>query len=307
MFEIISQKKNKHWFYLTPALIVLSIFTFFPLIKVCVISMTCYKQFYDVFEGFTFENYVKVCRDEEFQCALRNTLLLVLFTVPISIFVALLIALALNNIKNYFFKNTFKFFFFFPLISNSIVMGMIFSILFYYNSGLLTNKPTGLFNSFINMFGVSSCDWTGRTAPYINKMFVLILYNIWVRLPFKIFIFILALENIDKSYYHAAKIDGASKWRIFTKITCPLIMPIFFYQFIIEMIAVFKEYDSVVGLFGDDPGFKMRTIVGYIYNQLSSSAHDFYSKGTVAAMILFVIFIFFTIMSVIIFRKQQIN
>ncbi|WP_323847844.1 MAG: sugar ABC transporter permease [Phytoplasma sp.] len=305
MFDIVNKKKNKHWFYLIPALIVLSIFTFFPLTKVFIISITKYDQFQDIFQELSLlENYIKVCHDEEFKAALQNTLLLVVFVVPLSIIVALFIALALNSVKNYFFKNTFKIFFFLPLISNSIVMGMIFGILFYYNSGISTNKPTGLFNSFISFFGFSSCEWIGRTASYSNKMFVLVLYNIWARLSFKIFVFVLALQDIDKSYYQAAKIDGTPKWRVFTKITLPLITPIIFYQFIIEMLAVFKEYDSVIGLFGPDPGYKIKTIVGYIYYQLSASTHDAYSKGTVAAMILFVISILFTIISFIISRKK---
>lgn len=304
MFDIVDHKKTKYWYYLTPALFFLTIFTFYPLTKVFVMSFTKYDKFKDVFQLEMINNYGTVFRDMEFRWALTNTLLLVFIVVPLSIIISLVIALALNNVKNYFFKNTCKIFFFLPLISNNVIMGMIFSIFFYYNFGISSNKPSGLFNSFISFFGFEPCQWVNSTAPYANKMFVLVLYNIWNRASFKIFVFILALQDINKSYYQAAKIDGTSKWRIFTKITLPLIAPIIFYQFIIEMLAVFKEYESVVGLFGDNHNFKIRTIVGYIYNQLSSTTHNSYSKGTAAAMILFVISILFTTISYLISRKK---
>ncbi|MDC9031895.1 carbohydrate ABC transporter permease [Columbia Basin potato purple top phytoplasma] len=304
MFDIVDHKKNKYWYYLTPALFFLTIFTFYPLTKIFVMSFTKYDKFKDIFQLKMINNYGTVFRDMEFQWALKNTLLLVFITVPLSIIISLVIALALNNVKNYFFKNTCKTFFFLPLISNNVIMGMIFSIFFYYNFGISSNKPSGLFNSFISFFGFGPYQWVNSTAPYANKMFVLVLYNIWNRVSFKIFVFILALQDINKSYYQAAKIDGTSKWRIFTKITLPLIAPIIFYQFIIEMLAVFKEYESVVGLFGDNHNFKIRTIVGYIYNQLSSTTHNSYSKGTAAAMILFIISILFTTISYLISRKK---
>ncbi|WP_432729545.1 carbohydrate ABC transporter permease ['Prunus avium' virescence phytoplasma] len=287
-------------------MIILTIFSFYPLVKILIISFTHYDKFSDTCDvPITFSNYVKVCKDEEFLYALKNTLILVFLVVPISIFISLVIALTLNNVKNYFFQNTFKTFFFLPLISNNVVMGMIFGIFFYYNFGLISDKPNGLFNLFIGKLGFGSeHEWINRTAPYSHKIFVLILYNIWNRLSFKIFVFILALQEIDKSYYSAAKMDGASRWRIFSKITLPLIAPVIFYQFIIEMLAVFKEYESVVGLFGHNHNYKIRTIVGYIYNQLSSSTLESYSKGTTAAIILFIISILFTITSFIFSKKK---
>ncbi|MDV3167812.1 MAG: sugar ABC transporter permease [Candidatus Phytoplasma stylosanthis] len=305
------KKINKNWLYLLPAIIILTIFTFLPLTKVLIISFNSnYDKFSDTFgikvkELFSLKNYINVLRDYEFKYALRNTFLLVLFVVPLSLILSLIIALLLNRIKNHFFKNIFKTFFFMPLISNTVIMGMIFSIIFYFNVGISSNKPEGLFNSFIKFFGFKPQEWIVVTSPFINKIFVLILYNIWIRLPFKIFVFLLAIQNIDKSYYNAAKIDGASKIRTFTKITLPLIKPIIFYQFIIEMLAIFKEYESIIGLFGDKPSYKIQTIVGYIYNQLSNSSFQSYSKGAAAAMILFFISILFTTISILISKKTE--
>ncbi|QTX03285.1 ABC-type sugar transport system permease protein [Candidatus Phytoplasma luffae] len=308
--EKIKKKININFLYLIPAIIVLNIFVFFPLVKVLAIAFNSnYNKFDDslgtkIGEIFSFKNFQNIFQEHEFRFALLNTLLLVLLVPPISLTFALLIALALNNIKNRFFKNTFKTLFFLPMISNTVIMGMIFSIVFYCNTfGIASNNPDGLFNSFIKLFGWKSQEFVTVTAPYHNKIFVLILYNMWARLPFKIFVFVLFLQDIDKSYYDAAKVDGASKWRIFYKITLPLIAPVIFYQFIIEMMAVFKEYESVVGLFGASHQYKIDTIVGYIYNQLSNTTLKSFSKGAAAAIVLFFASIFFTLIGFFVSKK----
>ncbi|MBP3059334.1 ABC transporter permease subunit [Texas Phoenix palm phytoplasma] len=312
MFEIIGYKNNKHWFYLAPSLIVLFVFTFYPLTKTIIISFNKhYDKFNDIFSLsitnlFSFVNYKNVFNDYEFRFALLNTLILVLFSVPISLSLALLIALSLNSLKNVFLKNTFKTVFFLPFLSNTVVMGMVFSVFFYYNFTFISDKPDGLFNSFLNLFGIKSQNWVNASASYGNKMFALIFYNVWTRLSFKVFVFVLALQDINKSYYNSAKIDGTSRWRIFSKITLPLIMPIIFYQFIIEMLSLFKEYESVVGLFGKQTNYKIQTIVGYIYSQLYSSSVDSYSKGAAAAVILLLISILCTTISFY-FSKKRID
>ncbi|WP_153368557.1 carbohydrate ABC transporter permease [Candidatus Phytoplasma sacchari] len=299
MFEIAGKKNNKHWLYLFLTLTSLIVFTFLPLVKSFIISFNSnYDKFSDTLGTFiNLDNYKSVFRDYDFRIAIKNTIILVFFSVPISLIIALIIALTLQSIKNNFFQNFFKTCFFLPLLSNTIVMGMVFGMFFYYNFGFVSQKPQGLFNIFLGFFGIKAQNWVSLSAPYKNKMFALIFYNIWTRLSFKVFVFILALQDINKSYYDAARIDGASKFRIFTQITLPLLFPIIFYQFIIEMLTIFKEYESVIGLFGKNTNFRIKTIVGYIYEQLSSTSYNSYSKGSAAAMILFFISIFFTIIS----------
>ncbi|KAB8121718.1 MAG: ABC-type sugar transport system permease protein [Candidatus Phytoplasma cynodontis] len=305
MFDIAGKKNHTHWLYLFLTLISLIIFTFFPLLKSLIISFNPnYDKFSDTLGNIiNLDNYKSVFRDFDFRIAFKNTIILVFFAVPISLIISLIIALILQSIKNIFFQNFFKTCFFLPLLSNTIVMGMVFGMLFYHNFSFAAQKPEGLFNIFIGFFGIKPQNWISLSAPYSHKMFVLIFYNVWTRLSFKIFVFVLALQDINKSYYDAARIDGATKFRIFTKITLPLLTPIIFYQFIIEMLAVFKEYESVIGLFGKNSNFRIRTIVGYIYEQLSSSSYNSYSKGSAAAMILFFISIFFTVISFYISKK----
>ncbi|MDO8029964.1 sugar ABC transporter permease ['Planchonia careya' phytoplasma] len=312
MLEIMGYKNRRHWYYLAPMLIFLTVFTFYPLVKNIIISFNAkYDKFNDSFsmkisDFFSFSNYIAIFKDIDFIFALRNTLILVIICVPISIFLSLIIALALNSVCNYVVQHFFKTFFLLPLLSNTIIMSMIFGSFFYYNTtNLISYRPEGLFNSFLGFFGIRPQPWINIAAPYSHKIFVLVFYNIWARLPFKIFVFILSLQDIDKSYYDAAKIDGASKFRILTKIVLPLLAPIIFYQLIIETLMVIKEYESVIGVFGQNANYRVQTLVGYIYNQLSSSHYNSYSKGAAAATILLLISIVFTTMSFYISKKEN--
>jgi multiple sugar transport system permease protein len=309
MLEIAGHKQNKHWFYLAPTLLALTLFSFYPLIKIIIISFNSqYEKFSDSFSStnlFSLNNYKKVLADVEFLSSLKNTLVLVVLAVPISLTFALAISLALNSVYKHYLKDLFKTFFFLPLLANTVIMGMIFSSFFYHNNTHSIDKPEGLFNNFLSLFGVSPKNWINISSPYINKMFVIVFYNVWYRLPFKIFVFVLALQDINKSYYDAAKIDGASKWRIFTKIILPLLTPVLFYQFIIEMLAIMKEYESVVGIFGKNADYKIQTIVGYIYNQIHSPNYYSYSKGAAAAVILLFFSVLFTTISFILQKRKK--
>ncbi|WP_349401947.1 ABC-type sugar transport system, permease protein [Candidatus Phytoplasma solani] len=295
--------KYKHWYYLFPALIIAIIFNFYTLNKTFLISLDSgYNKFADVFSYyFNFKNYRNIFVDQDFLKALLNTFLLVLTAVPLSIFISLMIALGLNNVYNRFLKKFFQTVFFLPYLANSVIMGMVFAVLFYHNIFAFKDSSEGLINQFFN----SSRDWINPAASYFSKMFVLVIYVVWRSLPFQILIFSVSLQNIGKNYFDAARVDGASKMTIFRKITLPLLSPIVFYQIIITMIQVFKEYESVVGIYGTNE-LKVNTIVGYIYHQISNPVLDSYSKGAAATIILFLISIFFTLFNFF-FIKKKIN
>ncbi|MFT2805124.1 carbohydrate ABC transporter permease [Candidatus Phytoplasma asteris] len=294
--------KHNHWYYLAPALILMVLFNFYPLVKTLFISLDSrYNKFADTFSySFNFSNYTTTFCDPDFRTALFNTFLLVFVAVPISIFLSLMIALALNSVYNRFLKNIFQTIFFLPYLTNTVIMGIVFAVLFYHNSFGIQTRPEGFFNSF---FGFQQ-DWINISAPYSYKMFVLIFYVVWKSLPFQILIFSVGLKNISKDYYDAARIDGASKITIFRKITLPLLAPTIFYQFIIAIIQVFKEYESVIGVFGNSYITKVNTVVGYIYQQLEGTLMDSYSRGAAATVILLLISILFTAINFFFFEKK---
>jgi multiple sugar transport system permease protein len=119
----------------------------------------------------------------------------------------------------------------------------------------------------------------------------MVVYIVWNALPFKILILLGGLQSVNKQYYEAAKIDSTPKLRVFTKITVPLLSPMITYVTITGFIGGFKEYSSIVGIFGDGmgpPGNRgsLNTMVGYIYDALADSSEGYASA---AALILFVI------------------
>ena len=204
---------------------------------------------------------------------------------------ALLVSLALNSIKK--LKDLFQTIYFLPYVTNTLAVGLVFMILF-----KKTAYSDGLVNVLINSLGYSSIDFID--GPYWAKMFVLCFYTIWVVLPFKILILTSALASVNQDLYKAARIDGTSKFRIFTKITLPMISPMIFYLIITGFIGAFKAYSDVVAIFGTDLNAAgMNTIVGYIYDMLYGASGGYPSFASAAAIVLFVIVLTITVINLL--------
>ena len=256
------EKQNlKAWLYLLPAFLFLGAFMIYPLIDVFVYSFEeGYNSASQTFYGVGMYNYSYVLHDPYFLQALKNTFILVIITVPVSTGLALLISAALSSIKP--LRDLFQTIFFLPYVTNTLAVGLVFMILF-----KKTPYSDGLINLLIQFFGGSSVDFID--GPYWAKMFVLCFYTIWIVMPFKILILTSALASVNPMYYNAAKVDGTSRFRMFTKITLPMISPMVFYLIITGFIGAFKAYSDAVALFGTNlNAAEMNTIVGYVYDML---------------------------------------
>lgn len=290
----------KGWLYLLPAILFLGAFMLYPLFDVFVYSFE---------EGFNFAtqsyfgtgayNYSYVLRDPYFIQALQNTFIIVMITVPLSTIIALVISLGLASIKP--LREMFQTIYFLPYVTNTLAVGLVFMILF-----KKTAYSDGLVNLLINFFGGESVDFI--TGPYAAKMFVMCLYTIWVVLPFKILILTSALASVPKVYYNAAEVDGTRPFRIFYKITLPMISPMIFYLVITGFIGAFKAYSDEVALFGTDLNSAgMNTIVGYIYDMLYGNSGGYPSYASAAAIILFVIVLTITLINLMVSSKTKIS
>lgn len=292
------EKNNaKGWLYLLPAILFLGVFMIYPLIDVFVYSFEeGYNSASQTFFGIGLYNYSYVLHDPYFLQALKNTFLLVIITVPLSTGLALLISAGLSSIKK--LRNLFQTVYFLPYATNTLAVGLVFMILF-----KKTAYTDGLVNLMINWFGGKSVDFID--GPYWAKMFVLCFYTIWIVMPFKVLILTSALASVDQNYYNAARIDGTSKFRIFTRITLPLISPMIFYLVITGFIGAFKAYSDAVALFGTDlNAAEMNTIVGYIYDMLYGNSGGYPSFASAAAIILFAIVLTITCINLIISKKH---
>ena len=269
----------------------------YPLADVLVYSFEeGYNFASQTYDGIGLYNYAYVLHDPYFLQAIRNTFILVIITVPLSTGLALLISLALNSLTK--LKDLFQTVFFLPYVTNTLAVGLVFMILF-----KKTAYSEGLINLLLNSVGLTSVDFI--EGPYWAKMFVLCFYTIWVVLPFKILILTSALASVNKDYYNVARIDGTSRWRIFYKITLPMISPSLFYLIITGFIGAFKAYSDVVALFGTDLNAAgMNTIVGYVYDMLYGNSGGYPSFASAAALILFAIVMTITVINLLVSKEN---
>lgn len=307
-------KKNnwKAWLYLAPVIILMAVFTFYPLINTVGISfLKNYSYLTGTSDGFTLDNYGYVLGvvpktymgsvfyyTDVVQYALPNTLFITFVTVPISILLSLLIAVGLNAIKP--LKKIFQTIFFMPYVTNAIAVGMVFGVIF---------ADKGLWNTIFNLGQQHWIDSSNAGSPsdWGHAMFALCTYIVWHSLPFKILIFLSGLQNIDKQYYDAAKIDSTPAWKVFARITVPLLSPQILYVMITSFIGAFKEYSSVIGLFGSSNaswytgGHELYTVVYYIYDTIAAGTVQY---GAAAAVMLFLIILLFTAIQFWVSKKR---
>lgn len=290
-------KKNLvAWLCLLPALLFLLVFMVYPLFDVFIYS---FEEGYNFasgrFWGTGLYNYSYVLHDPYFIQALKNTFIIVIITVPLSTGIALLISMELSSIKA--LRDFFQTVYFLPYVTNTLAVGLVFMILF-----KKTAYSDGLISLLIQVFGGPSVDFIG--GPYWAKMFVMCFYTIWIVLPFKILILTSSLASVNPMYYKAAQVDATPKWRVFWKITLPMISPMVFYLVITGFIGAFKAYSDEVALFGTDLNAAgMNTIVGYVYDMLYGNSGGYPSYASAAALILFIIVFTITTINLMVSRK----
>lgn len=295
--KIMEKQNFKGWLYLIPAILFLGAFMIYPLVDVFVYSFEeGYNSASQTYLGVGGYNYSYVLHDPYFLQAVKNTFILVIITVPVSTILALLISMGLSSIKP--LRNLFQTVYFLPYVTNTLAVGLVFMILF-----KKTAYSDGLVNLLINLFGGSSVDFID--GPYWAKMFVLCFYTVWVVMPFKILILTSALASVNQVYYNAAKVDGTGSFRIFRKITIPMISPMIFYLVITGFIGAFKAYSDAVALFGTNlNAAEMNTIVGYVYDMLYGNSGGYPSYASAAAIILFAIVLTITCFNLLVSRKH---
>lgn len=291
------KKSFKGWLYLLPAIAFLGVFMVYPLVDVLIYSFEeGYNSASQTYFGVGSYNYLYVLHDPYFLQAVKNTFLLVIITVPISTLFALVISLGLSSIKA--LRELFQTIYFLPYVTNTLAVGLVFMVLF-----KKTPYSDGLVNLLINWFGGSSVDFI--EGPYWAKMFVLCFYTVWVVLPFKILVLTSALASVNQDYYNAARVDGTSSFRIFRKITLPLISPMVFYLVVTGFIGAFKAYSDAVALFGTNLNAAgMNTIVGYVYDMLYGDSGGYPSYASAAAIILFAIVFTITCINLLVSKKH---
>ncbi len=270
-------------FYLSPALLIILTFVIYPLVRSVYMSFfTEYNIFRHTGSGFGFQNYIEVFQDDLFWLSMKNTALYTIWVVPISIVIALFIAVLLNNKMRG--MKAFETMFFLPYITNVIAIGLAFRFIFHSKYGIL--------NLILSKVGIDPITWLNDPKYALSA---LVIFGIWGGLAFKIVVFLAGLQGIDKQYYQAAKIDGASKWTTFKRITLPMLSPMIAYITVISLIGSFKVYVEVVGLYGARPGpaNSAMTIVYYIYDKFYGSNEPVIAAAASVLMLVVILILTF--------------
>lgn len=269
-------KRNyKGYIYLLPALIILGIFVFYPIINTIIFSFDETKA-----SGFKFGfgSYKYLFRDKRFLTSLFNTVIYAAIVPILSVVISLLLANTLVNLKNEKIRGMFQSIYFLPYVTSLVAIGIVWSWLF--------NSEYGVINYLLSFIGINPINWLGSPKW---AMPALIIFAVWKSLAFNTLILTTGIASINPQYYQAAKLDQASKGTIFREITVKLVSPIIAYTYMISLIAGFKVYTEVYVLFGGRTlDGAVSTVVRYIIDRFYGD-QDFPLAFAAAVVLLIII------------------
>lgn len=294
-----SEDRIAGWVFIAPAFLVLLVFIFGPIVFSAWVSLHDWDTIGQFGEApdrpfIGLDNYLELFRSEPFWQALRNTVWYTIGVVPVQTALALFLALLANRkIRGIgFFRTAF----YFPSISSSVVIAVIFLWL-YSGNGLINSvlrqigidpprpvwlaNPNGVFELFLG-----NIDNAFLAGPSV-ALFSIMLQNVWSTLGSLMVVYLAGLQNVPNDVYEAAALDGASRWRIFRDITLPLLRPITFFVLTIGMIGCFQVFDQIFIMSSGGPAGTTTTLAYFVYTQGFGGLRQGY--GSAAAMVLFVI------------------
>lgn len=278
-------KKHEGTLYILPWLIGLVVFTAFPFVASFILSFTNYDLL-STPKFIGIQNYVTMFKTPLFWKSFTTTMKYVFVTVPLKLAFALFIAYILNfKLKG---VNFFRTAYYLPsILGGSVAIAVLWRFLF---------ADSGLINMIIGYFNVEPISWLGNPKFAI---FTISLLRVW-QFGSPMVIFLAALKNIPESLYEAARIDGASKISTFFKITLPMITPIVFFNFIMQLVQAFQEFNGPYIITGGGPLNSTHLFPLYIYD----NAFRYYKMGYGSALSWF-LFLVIMIFTLITFKSEK--
>ncbi len=287
-----SKVKSLYPNYLTiPAVLVFGVFFVLPTLAAFVLGFTDWnldRLLNPKFNGI--DNFVNIFSDEYFILSIKNTLIFAVLTATLKVAFGLVLALALN--RRMYSRDLLRTVFYLPAVLSMVVVGIIFSSIF---------RMEGMFNHILGFFGLTELqiDWIGgaNTALYTT-----IVAEIWRWSGFNMAVFLAGLQAISSDYYEAARIDGASSFKQFTKVTMPLLMPAFTVNFTFNTIGGLKVFDQVFVITAGGPGYASQVFSTYIYSAFSQGL---LGRSTAMGLILFIgVYIISTTLNYLLKKKE---
>lgn len=279
--KVVGKQDRMGRLFVAPPVILFLLFTLLPMIMAIGLSFTKY----DVINPprlVGLANFRKMIKDEFFWIALKNTCVYTLMYVPAGLLLSLGAAMFLNADQK--MVGLFRTLFYLPVLSSTVATAMLWF--------WILNPQLGLLNGILELFGISGKAWL-----YDSKlaMFSIVLMSLWAGFGGNMMIFLAGLKGIPPIYYEAAKIEGASKWQMFTKITMPSITKTTFLVSTMLIIGTFQVFDQAFVLTKGGPGNATITIVYYIYNNGFKNLDMGYASSI--SLVLFAIILVMTVIN----------
>lgn len=241
------------WLFLAPALILLGIFVFYPIVYLLILSFTTGSFTRAGIHGVGFRNYGRLLADPDFWQVLGNTAYFTVATVIPSLAIPLGLAVGLNRAIG--LRDWLRAIYFIPSVTSLVAVGLGFRWLF---------QTDGPVNQFLSWLGLDAIAWLGSTTW---AMPVLILLSIWKQLGFNMVVFLAGLQTIPANRYEAAELDGANAWQQFWHITLPGLRPTLIFTTITTLIFTLRSFEQPYVITGGGPLNSTNLLVFYIYDQ----------------------------------------
>src|SRR5690625_3685605 len=275
------KKRAIGWLFIILSIVGITLFYFYPMIQAFLLSLQ--SGMGANLEYIGFDNYARLFNDPAFLKALSNTMIYLLVQVPVMILLALIFSVLLND-PTLKFRGFFRTAIFLPAVTSLVAYAVVFKYLF---------SGDGIVNQFLLNLSIIDSPIEFLTNPFWAKVTIIIAIT-WRWTGYNMIFYLSALQNIDRSIYEAAKIDGASAFQQFTRITIPLLKPIILFTSIMSTIGTLQLFDEVMNITQGGPGNATITISQYIYNLSFEYTPDFGYAATVSYVTVILI-VFFSI------------
>ncbi len=265
---------------LSPWIVTFIAFSLYPVGYSLYLSFTKYDPLAGISPQFIgLSNYVEIMNDPTFWQAVKNTVIFVVGTIPVTTAIAIILAVFLNQkIK---FRSFFRASYFVPVMTSVVVISTIFTYIY---------SPYGLLNSLLNLFGIPGKNWLLSTNFALPAIMVMM---IWASFGYYTVLFLAGLQNIPEEIYESAAIDGANTVQTFFRITLPLLRPMLIFALVINTIRSFQVFSQIFVMTQGGPLGSTRTIVYYLYNMGFQKFRMGYASGI--AYLLFILILIFSV------------
>ncbi len=282
------------WWFVAPALMVLAVFFFIPVLAALAMSLTDFDLYaladYDNLRFVGFHNYVTLLTQPLFWKALGNTFYFVVLGVPLSLGASLGAALLVNS-RLARFKNVYRTIYFAPVVTTMVAVAVVWRYIFHTRYGFL--------NYVLGWFGIDPIDWMGD--PHWSMPAIVIL-AIWKNFGYNMIILLAALQSIPEDLYEAARIDGASGWQLFRHVTLPGLAPVLLLVSILTMTGYFQLFAEPYVMTEGGPLQSTLSVLYFMYEE----GFKWWSLGRASAVafLLFVLMFAITLLQLRIARRQ---